>query len=345
MSIKFKKEKEDVSVLTANNESILYTIEFRWDPLTSDVAVICPHLAKKWTEFYNTCDKNWISKIITDSMSGCPFCKPTIDKIVAKFSKDQIDKDIIKHKGIYVFPNLFPRTTFEAVVTKPEIHYLQLGEFDKDILFDFLQASFMCIRKAYHKNKRLQYPVIGCNYMPTAGASLTHFHMQVSIQEFPFPRIESLIYHSNRYKSNQNSSFWKDLKKCNKNLEIKEQDNIYWYVPFAPKGFCEIRASIGKSNFLEFGKDEIKFLAKGLSDVLRYYDACGFSAFNFVIYSGNMVNAKDNCVSGVEIIARPNPQPNHINIDSWYMPLLLGQTVVLNKPEETVKEIKQYFND
>ncbi len=343
MSIEFKSKTKTVQVLTSDGDPVTYKIEYRSDPLTSRVSVICPYLKEKWVEFYSVQDKDWLNKIIEESKENCLFCKPLIDEIAARFPKQQIEEDILRFDDIYVFPNLYPRADFEAVVTSPDIHYLDFSTINTDLLYSFLNASIECIKKAYQKNNKLIYPVIGCNYLPPAGASLIHFHLQVSIQEVPFHYVKTLTDSSVQYEIANHANFWLDLMNAGEDREIKRKNNIYWHVPFAPTGFCEVRAIINKPNMLMFTTEDVRDIAEGLSNILRYYDDHGFAAFNCVIYSGKLGAENNDFYSGIRIVARPNPRPNYTSIDSWYMPFLLGQTVVLEKPEDLSKEMRNYF--
>jgi UDPglucose--hexose-1-phosphate uridylyltransferase len=343
MPIEFKSKKKTVEALTADGTPMRYELEYRWDPLTSRVSVICPHLKEKWTEFYSIRDEAWLKRMVEASKENCPFCRPLIDQVAAKFTPQQLDEELLTVDDVYVFPNLFPRTDFEAVITSPDVHYLNLDEFTPDLLYRFLNAALECIKEAYQKNGKLLYPVIGGNYLPPSGASLVHYHMQLSMQEYPFENLKTLIDASEEYKRTENGNFWLDLMNANRDREIKRKNNLYWYTPFAPTGFCEVRAIINKPNFLMFTTEEVRDLAEGLSSVLKYYNDHGFAAFNFILYSGRMATGNDGYLSGLQIIARPNPRPNYLSIDSWYMPLLLQQTVVLERPEELAREIGKYF--
>jgi galactose-1-phosphate uridylyltransferase len=281
--------------------------------------------------------------MVEASRADCPFCRPTIDTRAAKFSPQQLDDEMLTVGGVYVFPNLFPRADFEAVITSPDIHYLNLNEFNTDLLCTFLTAACECIKEASRKNDKLLYPVIGCNYLPPAGASLIHFHMQLSIQEFPYEHLRTLIDSSMRYEIAEHTNFWVDLMNHNKSREIKRTNNSYWYTPFAPTGFCEVRAIITRPHLLRFTTEDIHELAEGLSTILRYYHDHGFAAFNFIIYSDRVDSENSRLYSGLQILARPNPRPNYLSIDTWYMPFLLQQAVVLERPEELARDLRTYF--
>ncbi len=342
MPVEFKSEPITVEVLDTSGRSQEHRLERRFDPLTSRSSLICPNLRDKFTAFYGNRDERWLDEISKKSKSGCPFCSPTIDKVIAKFPKDRVPEGVLKFGDVYVFPNLFPRTEFEAVVTSPEIHYLNLGQFTEELLYNSLTAAFECIRTVHSQSSSLAYPVVGTNYFPPAGASLIHFHQQIAMQRVPFNRVRNLIELSTKYAEAENSNFWQDLVAINGVRKIKQVGNIYWYVPFAPTGFCEVRAIASVSNFLQFEAEDIGNLADGLSNVLRYYYYRGFDSFNCIIYSGSLQEA-NGFRSGLSIVARPNTQPNYVSIDSWFMPFMLGETIVLELPEDLAAEIREHF--
>lgn len=343
MAIRFKSERKNLEVLTPDGRSTSYEVEYRWDPLTSRLAVLCPHLKEKWIDLYGRRDEAWLQQMVEDSRVNCPFCPPTIDAVAARFSPRQLDEELLRIDRVYLFPNLFPRTDFEAVITSPNLHYLKLNEFSTELLSTFLTGARECIARAVQKNANLLYPVIGCNYLPSAGASLIHFHMQLSIQEFPYEYLARLINSTTRYELLEHTNFWLDLMKYNESREIERTNKLYWYTPFAPAGFCEVDAVIERPHLLSLTTEDIHELARGLSSILRYYHDRGFAAFNFILYSDRLDSEKSRLFSGLQIRARPSPRPTYLSIDTWYMPLLLQQAVVIERPEELARDLRTYF--
>jgi galactose-1-phosphate uridylyltransferase len=162
------------------------------------------------------------------------------------------------------------------------------------------------------------------------------------MQGVPFTRIKRFIESGAKYARARGRNFWEDLIVANKEREIKQMGNVYWYVPFAPMGFSEMRAIADKTNFLEFGEGHIRDVAVGLSNVLRYYGDHGFDSFNCVIYSGAL-GTSDSFRAGLSVVARPNIRPNYASIDTWFMPLLLEESVIPAKPEDLASEVSKYF--
>jgi UDPglucose--hexose-1-phosphate uridylyltransferase len=342
VTIEFKREPISVEVLDTDGRLVEHRLERRFDPLTSRSSLVCPNLRDKFVGFYGNRDDRWLDETARKSAAGCPFCSPTIEKVIPKFRGEQVPEGVLRYEDVYVFPNLFPRTEFEAVVTSPATHYLSLDQFTRERLYNYLTAAFECVRRVFNQNHALAYPVVGINYLPPAGASLIHFHQQIAMQRVPFNRIRILIEHSTRYAQAENSDFWQDLMATDDERRIKQIGNIYWYVPFAPTGFCEVRAIANVANFLQFEAEDVRNLAGGLSSVLRYYHYRGFDSFNCVIYSGSLEKL-DGLHAGLSIVARPNARPNYLSIDSWFMPFMLAETVVPERPEDLVAGIRGYF--
>ncbi len=342
MAIEFKCESITVEVLDPTGKSLEYRLERRFDPLTSRSSLICHGLREKWRTFYGYRDDQWLNELSNQSKNGCPFCSPTIEQVIPKFPQNRVPEGVLRFADVYVFPNLFPRTEFEAVVTSPKTHYLSLNQFTEELLYNMLTAALECIRRVYSLDNALDYAVVGTNYLPPAGASLVHFHQQIAMQPVPFTRIRNLMECSARYAEAENSNFWQDFMATNDERKIKQVGNIYWHVPFAPTGFCEVQAIVNACNFLQFEAEDVKTLAVGLSNVLRYYHHRGFDSFNCIIYSGSL-QKPDGFHAGLSIIARPNARPNYLSIDSWFMPFMLGETVVPERPEELAWEIRAYF--
>ena len=335
----FKSMEKRARVIDSAGNLVEYEFEQRWDPLTGETSMICPHLKEKFARLYSDRDEGYLEELVEESRENCIFCKPLIDKIVAKFP-DGFPDGLLKSNGVYVFPNLFPRTEFEAVVTCPEKHFLRLNEFTSNLLLKFFKASFECMHKAVELDPSLEYGVVGCNYLFPAGASLFHLHFQISMRDTPFSRVARLIDGSNRFKELNNENFWEKLVEEGKDREIK-RGRTYWFVPFAPRGFSEVRMMLNKPSLLDVNERELEEISLGLSNILTYYNDAGFSSFNFALFSGGF-GASELPVM-LTLCARPNPRPNYLNIDSWYMPFLLGETIVLEKPEALAKKLRAYF--
>jgi len=338
LCMKFESYKRQASLLTAEGV-VQHTVEHRKCPLTGRISTICPDLKEKWSSFVGETDRELIQKLADNSASWCPFCQ-SIEKVTPAVAYAPEGRWHIN--GVWVFPNLFPRTEFEAVVTSPENHFLWLDEFSPEFVKDHLTAALQCIREVNENNPSLAYGCVGWNYLPPAGASLVHPHLQVSMRDiqFNYPTFieeKSDIYHE-KYKSN----FWEDY--IQEERYIKRLGRTEWVIPYAPTGFNEIWAMVRDcSNFGELEDKDVSDLALGVSNVLRYYHEEGCSAFNMLLYSGKLHEHSDHFWIGLRLISRPNVRPVYLSIDSWYMPKLLWEEIVAEYPEDLAVTLRTYF--
>jgi UDPglucose--hexose-1-phosphate uridylyltransferase len=328
------------ATLITDQGKVIHTVEHRKDPLTGKISTICPDLKEKWSSFVGETDMELIKDLATKSASWCPFCK-SIEEITPEV--DYIPEGRWHLNGVWVFPNLFPRTAFEAVVTSNENHFLWLDQFNEEFVYNHLKAGITCILDVYRADPTLKYAVIGWNYLPPAGASLIHPHMQVSMRDIQFNYPAFLQEKSRDYYEETGSNYWKDC--IREERHIKTLGRTEWITPYAPTGFNEVRALVKDvSNFAELEDTDIRDLAAGISNSLRFYADRGCSAFNMLIYSGDLSQQSEWFWLGLNLITRSNVRTLYLNIDSWYMPKMLGEDIVAEYPEELAQALRAYFD-
>ena len=336
--MKYESYERKATIITSDGK-ITHTVEHRKDPLTGRISSICPDLKDKWTSFVGETDKELIQNLAEESVSWCPFCQP-IEEVTPKVPYTPEGRWHIDN--VWVFPNLFPRTAFEAVITSSENHFLWLDEFSTHFVYSHLKAGIQCIKDVHSTNPSLSYAVIGWNYLPPAGASLVHPHMQVSMRDIQFNYPAFIEEKSIQYYNKTQTNFWEDI--ISKERHIKTLGRVTWLTPYAPAGFNEIWAIVrNTSNFLELELEDLSNLAKGISNILKFYAETGCSAFNMLFHSGKLNKHSDHFWCGLKLISRSNVRPVYLNIDSWYMPRLLWEDIVAEPPEELAHTVRKYF--
>jgi galactose-1-phosphate uridylyltransferase len=334
----YESFQRQATIITAEDR-ITHRVEHRKDPLTGRITTVCPDLKEKWSSFVGETDTDAIKKLAEDSASWCPFCQ-SIEDVTPKVLYTPQGRWHINN--VWVFPNLYPRTEFEAVITSPEHHFLWLNEFSQHFVYNHLKAGVQCIKDVHTANPALLYAVIGWNYLPPAGASLVHPHMQVSMRDIQFNYPAFIEEKSGKYFEENNSTFWKDI--IQEDRHIKTVGRTSWITPYAPTGFNEIWGIINNvSNFTELHDEDISALAQGISNILHFYSDRGCSAFNMLIHSGALDTHSDSFWLGMKLISRANVRPLYLNIDSWYMPKLLWEEIVAESPEELAEAARAYF--
>jgi len=322
-------------------------IEYRRDPITGKICTVLIGLEEKM-KIFGEADRDLINRIAEETKKTCPFCPETIEKVTPTLSKEYFTEGRIKIGESVLFPNLFPRSEFEAVVVLSKKHYMNLDEFTPELLGNAFKSCLIFIDRIKGMSPSEKYATIGCNNLFPAGASSMHSHIQVSVRSVPFYINEMLIDKSNTFFKSNGSNFWEELitvEKESKERYIGNIGNTEWIVPFAPMGTNDVMGIMKhRSNFAEFRDEDMMDLGEGLSKILRYYEHNGFSSFNFVIHSGPLDEKLEYFWSSLRIMSRANLREVYLSTDSWYGSSLLYEGVATKFPEKQAEEIRKIFN-
>lgn len=320
-------------------------IEHRQDPLTGFTSVVRTG-RKEWAWVYIT-DEKLLREIVEKSKEKCVFCPERVGTNTPKFPEALIPGGRLHLGETYLFPNLFAQKEYSAIAVLSRNHYLKLDEFTPEVLANGFKASLLYIRRIYEA-KSARYAEIGFNYLPPAGASLPHPHLQILGSNMPHYLLKELQAHSQEYYEKYKVNYWEELiktEKRNKERYLGPIGNTEWYVPFAPVREDEVHGVVrNKSNFLQFEQDDLEALAQGISRTLKYYQDKGLASFNFALYSGPLGDDLKYLWAGVSIVSRPGVQLCYAN-DIWFSANLHLDGFVTELPEEMAQSLRKYFLD
>ncbi|MHA1268905.1 MAG: hypothetical protein ACTSPY_03890 [Candidatus Helarchaeota archaeon] len=329
-------------------------IEFRIDPLTGQNCIIPDSLKDKVKMILNRPSKVILNDIIEKTKSGCPFCPDKIDNQTPNFDKTIIPEGKIKIGESVAFPNIFSFFENSAVITITKKHFLNLDEFTPEILFNTLKVAKKFTQIILNEDNNIECNlVLGCNYLYSAGSTIVHPHLQLYITENNFFYNKILLRESEIYYKKNNTNYWADLIEIEKKLNerhIKTLGSTEWILPFAPLGVYDVQGIIrDKACIYEFSDDDLKNLAIGISNVLKFYHKNKITSFNFALYSAphksihELKKFKEFYWSSIRIIVRPNITKIPLN-DVWFLPRLLYDNISPIPPEKLTPKIKEFFN-
>ncbi|BDC36139.1 MAG: hypothetical protein EF806_02735 [Candidatus Methanoliparum thermophilum] len=341
MTILFTKESiESVFLDPMNNFSeSSVCFEVRKDPLTGETSRIVPETG---IELQRTED---FSDIIEESR-GCFFCEENIERDTPKFKQEIVEDGRIKEGSVILFPNIFPYGKYSGVCAFKE-HFISLEKFNAGLIKEALIACKIFAENVYKNDKTAKYCTINWNYLPPAGSSILHPHIQPLIDPFVSNYHRLLLDNSKKYFSVNGSSYWKDIINVEMDRDeryIGKTGSVEWITPFAPRGHFEIIGVTNSPDYISLSDKEIMDIATGVSKVLKFYNTEGRDSFNMSIYSGIMSDFKDKeyFSTNIRIIARSNMQRYYMN-DANYLRMLLNEPVISTSPEEVCKRIKEIF--
>ena len=146
------------------------------------------------------------------------------------------------------------------------------------------------IRRVSEVDPRVDCFSINWNYMPPAGSSLVHPHLQVLCGERPTNHMRLQLEGANRYYRENGREFWDDFireEKERASRYIGEIGPTFWtvgYVPMShiPDVWCILPEH---KSLLGVGEEALSAFLEGLSAILTYYHTLNLFSFNVSIFS------------------------------------------------------------
>jgi len=259
--------------------------------------------------------------IMPPSRDDCPFCPGVLETSTPTFE----DGSRIRRGESVTFPNLYPFAGHHVVTVITPEH--APDRFERKNLTDAISSTFEAL------NRFPGYASINWNYLPSAGASIFHPHLQGIADEKPTHLAEIYLTAGRRYLAEHGRPYWDDFAEHERTSErFLFEDEIFWSANPVPLGEREVRGILPISTLEEFGP-YIEPLADGILRVIDFYRGLGTYAFNAAIHFDRDGNSGSGHRAFCSIIARLNP--NTLSMcDSAFMERLHLEPVILTLPED-----------
>jgi galactose-1-phosphate uridylyltransferase len=282
---------------------------------------------------------------IESSKNTCPFCPERLEKVTPKFPLNIIPEGRIRVNNATLFPNSMPYERNSAVVIFSNDHFIDMNEFNENILIDALTASKIYFERVSNFDPSTKYMSINWNYMPPSGAGLIHPHLQTIASDIPTNYHKDILTASKNYYENSSRNFWDDL--LNKEEEIGERfigikGNIGIIASFVPQGMMGDLLLIFKevNSILNISEEDIRDFAYILKNVLRYLYDQNFYSFNMAVYFG--LKGEEYLWTNARIVPRMTIPPMDTG-DVNYFEKLHGEIFIVKSPEDLAQEIREYL--
>ncbi|MFA5236862.1 MAG: galactose-1-phosphate uridylyltransferase [Methanoregula sp.] len=256
---------------------------------------------------------------IPDESAGCPFCQENIFSITPTFPDGT---RILKGESV-TFPNMFPFAEWHTVTVITRDH--TVPAFTKQQIMDALLAQAESLIRFEG------YPSINWNYLPSAGASIIHPHLQGIVDQRPSRIVERYLSAGKEYHAKTGNRYWDVVREQERSSDrYLFGDEILWSAHAVPVGEREVRGLLPVTR-LEDLECYIDTLAGGILEVLSLYRKLGTCAFNMALFFGR--ENSGNFSSFCSLISRINPNPLSTS-DSAFMERLHLEPIILTLPEE-----------
>ena len=288
----------------------------------------------------------FIDEFVQSTEASCPFCPERVEKSSPKFPSEICSEGRIRVGEAICFPSLFAHEDFNGIVVPTKLHRIQLNEFSSKMLSDALKACLTYFDRVHAAFPDVKYAVIAMNFLPPAGSTVAHPHIQALASDVPFQAVANLVDASRSYAVKERSNYWHDLIETEKRVGtryLRNLNGVDWITPFAPVGLNEADAiAFGRPNFNRLSDTELNSFAEGIVKVLKYYYDIGVRSFNTAIYSGPLDETDDSISVMARIVSRYGYKPKFVS-DVWTLQYLLGDQEVFEAPEELCARLMRYF--
>ena len=314
--------------------------EIRIDPLTGRTARICHFMKLQW-------EKPDFEALIAGTEAWCPFCASKVLEVTPCFPQDLIPEGRLQKNDMVIFPNMAPYDSLGAVATFGARHYIPLTAFEPAQMasaFGFALDFFRRIEATGHPES--VYHLINWNYMPPAGSTLIHPHLQVFCSSSAPNLMRQELEASKRYLDSHGSNFWDDLVSAEKKSGDRYLGKIgrtHWMTAFAPMGVAgDVLAVVEDArSTLELSDQDLLDVAAGLAKVMAEYDRMGIYSFNMNFFTG----AKTDDHSRFHLLFSPRTffSQKLGTPDIGALRNLFNETLCMAYPEEINQLLKQRF--
>jgi galactose-1-phosphate uridylyltransferase len=271
----------------------------------------------------------------------CPFCPENIEKITPKFNPELFTKERYSVGEAVCFPNAFPYDENGAVTVITKKHFVLSNEFTENMLKDAFSCCIDYLIDVKKNQPEAVYQSINWNYLPTAGSSILHPHLQVTASSIP---------------TNYYSDVLKTIGSSNKNIFIDLVDTeilhderflsndkyFSWMIAFAPEGIFDLTA-ISHEYFepKELNGNRLDELVKNILKTITFIRAYNILSYNMSFF---FLIGDESFIPHMRICPRTNVPPldtSEIN----YMKMLHNEPMSTMKPEVVAAELKKVWNN
>jgi galactose-1-phosphate uridylyltransferase len=297
------------------------TLQYRTEHLTGLRCRISP------SRLNRQIDRSFHLPSTTD---GCPFCRDAMMTVTPTFPDG---KRIIRGESV-TFPNLFPFGEGHIVTVITREHPVMT--FSRNQILDALLSQVEALQR-YDG-----YASINWNFLPSAGASLVHPHMQ-GLSDLHPSRIAEIYFNaSRRYREKHGRNYWDVLREEERPSDrYLFGDEILWSAHAVPVGEREVRGILPISTLDEM-ENYADLLARGILEIISLYRELGTFAFNMSVFF-DKIGEDHGFRAFCSMISRINPNPSSTS-DSAFMERLHLEPVIMTLPEDLGKFYKKEKN-
>jgi galactose-1-phosphate uridylyltransferase len=191
-----------------------------------------------------------------------------------------------------LFPNIAPYDSLGAVATMGKRHFIPMTEIRPELIAKAFRLAMEFFRKIHDKgNPESVYHLINWNYMPPAGSSLIHAHLQVFACSIAPNLMREELEAARAHMKLNGTNYWDDLiaiETAEAERYLGKIGRTNWLTAYAPMGVAgDVLAIVdGVRSTLELTNEDLSDLSLGLTKAMAAYDKMGIYSFNMNFFTG-----------------------------------------------------------
>ena len=307
--------------------------EVRVDPLTGSTSRILDFPVKQL-------EKTDLGPVAESTRQFCPFCPSVVEQITPKFDPSLVPEERYRRGEAICFPNAFPYDENGAVTVISSEHYIPIEGFTLPLIRDALECCARYLADLLPGQPEVVYQSINWNFLPLAGSSVFHPHLQVMASTTATNYYATITRALKRYTATHGTGFWEDLISEEEKLReryIGNTGHISWIIAFAPMGAFDVLGVVsGVSRPAEIIGVLSEEIANALVEILRFIGSLNITSFNMAFY---FIAGDSSFTPHIRVcprIALPPLGTSEIN----YMKMLHGEPLTTMKPEDVCSAIR-----
>jgi UDPglucose--hexose-1-phosphate uridylyltransferase len=282
---------------------------------------------------------------LTAKPSFCPFDAEHLETATFPFPAEVTAEGRIRSGKAVVVPNILGYATHSAVgIYDTDRHFLDLDELTAPLVGDALIAMVRHAQAVRRLDPAAVWSSINANYLPPAGASLVHPHLQSAHDAHGLTGQRLLVERGSVWHQ-QHGSYWAALveQEAAGPRWVGQIGRVAWLTPFAPSGFHEVWGVVrGAADVTELTDDDSRALGQGLSQVLAAFKAWNLTSFNYGVIGGGPRAREHGHQVVLKVVSRSNPEPNYRS-DATYFERLYAEALIDMSPEEVAAGLRARF--
>lgn len=351
MSIAFRSEKKLAALLDPRQDFARVGIEseIRFDPLTGDSARIC-HVTGMTPQAPD------LAPLAAATRAGCPFCPERVEEVTPRFAPEflrgfaaagssAVDGRLRRGEAT-LFPNLFPYDEISAVAAISRSHTLPTPP-PAALVADTIKLArdFFghCLRRELAAAG--SYGLLTRNYLPAAGGSQLHPHMQVALSAHPGNRLTRELAAEQAYLARHGRCYGADLLAAERDGPrwLAADDAAAWLVPYAPTGVMGDALALfpGKSRLTDLADADVDAFAATLVKIVAGFGAQGLTSFNLSFFPDHAGSDSGRHWLAARLLPRLYLNDALHVSDASYLQLLLQESFCMRQPEAVARQLRQ----